>query len=195
VANYPLDATEPNFCLSCHIDGNAPGTPHPESAFSITEGNHAGLKCLECHDTARGSSGNGANTGCTLCHLEAHPRSETDVFHAGFANYPTGDAPPNVCLRCHAHGNTDTHGHPERTFPIASGNHSPFNCRDCHDESASAVNSRENTDCIGCHFGVHAHAGDQTQHSYGSTATQFRELQATGSHHFCLTCHPHGRAE
>jgi hypothetical protein len=194
VASYPTDRSQPNFCLACHIDGNAPGTPHPEGDFPIREGNHAGIECLSCHDTARGSSADGANTGCTLCHLGAHPRSETDVIHAGVSGYPAGDAPPNFCLGCHPHGNAESRGHPESVFPITHGPHSRWACRDCHDEAVSSVNSRENTDCVGCHTGQHANEGSNGEHREGGTGTRFRQLQATGSPHFCLECHPHGWA-
>lgn len=195
VADFPALPETPNFCLSCHPDGNAPGSSHPEDRFPIGEGHHSGIVCSACHDATRGSSGGGANTDCTHCHLGAHPRSQTDPMHAGVSGYPAGDAPPNFCLTCHPRGQADARPHPESVFPIASGHHEEFACNDCHDQGISPINSRENTDCIGCHTGEHADEQNNDDHQEGSTGTRFRALLATGSPHFCLECHPHGQAE
>jgi hypothetical protein len=192
VAGYPDNPEGPNFCLSCHPDGTASASSHPEDRFPIDEGHHSGIECLACHDTARGSSAGGANTDCIDCHLGAHPRGETDPMHSGVSGYPAGDAPVNFCLTCHPRGIADARSHPESVFPTQSGPHEPFTCNDCHNSAISAINSRENTDCVGCHTGEHAHEEERDEHWEQS---RFRELQAAGSPHFCLECHPHGRAE
>ena len=75
-----------------------PVQAHPESAFPIKSGNHAGIDCQQCHSL--GGTNSKANTSCVHCHA----RSKYDGIHARVRNYPQGAAAPNFCVDCHSHG-------------------------------------------------------------------------------------------
>lgn len=71
---------------------------HPEARFPIARGNHAGIRCAECH-TRAGANGRG-NTDCVRC----HPRSRYDELHAGVGRYAQRASAPNFCVTCHGRG-------------------------------------------------------------------------------------------
>jgi hypothetical protein len=114
-------------------------------------------------------------------------------MHQGIYGFPQDNPTTNFCLSCHQHGNTDVTTHPEQVFPISSGHHSRWACSECHNAAITPINSRESTDCVGCHIGQHSHVENQIVHSVQGNNSRFHDLQASGSPHFCLECHPHGR--
>ncbi|MDH4281205.1 MAG: hypothetical protein OEV36_01000, partial [Myxococcales bacterium] len=107
----PTTPTHPatGDCKGCHATSAwlpAIGGAHPESAFRIQSGAHSRYRndCASCHNPALGSPVGGANTDCVGCHDGTHTRSRMDSKHSGVRNYPSGAAPPNFCLNCHADG-------------------------------------------------------------------------------------------
>lgn len=106
-AMSPPHTTFPTTCESCHVETSwwpATGGGHPQTSFPIDEASPHFFGCTSCHDASRGPDAEGANTDCVNCHVGAHHRAAMDLRHAGMPEYPTGDAPPNFCLDCHATG-------------------------------------------------------------------------------------------
>lgn len=191
LTGYPIGDAPPNFCLTCHPNGNADVAPHPEERFPLATTQHAIVACLECHDTSLGSSIAGANTDCVGCHSGEHERAAMDLRHRGvhIPLYPTGPAAPNFCLNCHPTGQAPIALHPEAAFPIDSGGHEPFACGDCHDPELGSNVGGANSDCVGCHTGEHTRASTDGRHA-GVTGYP----AGTAAPNFCLTCHPSGSA-
>ena len=79
-----------------------PARPHPEAAFAIKSGNHAGIDCQQCHSL--GGVNSKANTSCVHCHA----RTKYDGKHTRVRSYPQGAAPANFCVGCHT-GGTRSH--------------------------------------------------------------------------------------
>jgi hypothetical protein len=114
-----------------------------------------------------------SNLDCASCHMDLY-NAQPD--HPG--------QKPTTCADCH---NTASWGaaHPEAAFPIASGAHANIACADCHDSTLGGPAKGANTNCLTCHAqGVcdpeHVGVG-----GYGYD---------TSKPHFCLTCHPDGKA-
>lgn len=104
---YPGHATFPTTCADCHTTSAwrpAMGGAHPEGAFPIANGAHAGIACLDCHDPSLGAPQRGMNTDCVGCHTGQHARSLLDSKHVEVPGYPAGAAAPNFCLECHPNG-------------------------------------------------------------------------------------------
>jgi hypothetical protein len=96
-------------CHDCHTTNAwkpAVGGTHPENAFPIANGPHSkyGDDCRSCHNPDLGSSVDGENADCVGCHDGEHSRARMDAKHNEEGDYPTGAAPPNFCLDCHADG-------------------------------------------------------------------------------------------
>ncbi len=96
-------------CEGCHTTAAwtpATGGNHPENAFPIESGAHSKYRndCVSCHDSTLGSPVGGADTDCVGCHDGDHSRAKMDAKHSEERDYPTGAAPPNFCLDCHADG-------------------------------------------------------------------------------------------
>jgi NAD-dependent SIR2 family protein deacetylase len=107
----PTTSTHPaaGDCLGCHATSAwlpATGGTHPESAFPIQSGAHSRYRndCAACHNASLGSPVMGDNADCVGCHDGEHARAEMDARHREQRDYPTGSAPPNFCLDCHADG-------------------------------------------------------------------------------------------
>jgi hypothetical protein len=103
---YPGHADFPTTCESCHTSSAwtpASGGLHPEGAFPIASGPHKEFECMECHNAALGPNDKD-NTDCVGCHTGKHTRNEVDPKHHEVSDYPSGNAPPNFCLDCHANG-------------------------------------------------------------------------------------------
>jgi hypothetical protein len=100
---YPGHQSFPTTCQDCHSTTAwkpAAGS-HPENLFPTT-GAHD-IPCADCHNASLGPNGRG-NADCVGCHTGAHTRARMDAKHGEERNYPTGAAPPNFCLDCHADG-------------------------------------------------------------------------------------------
>lgn len=91
----------PTTCDDCHsTEAWRPAGMHPEAAFPIRSGPHAGIECADCHDDDLGLPQNGANTDCKRCHPNsADLRDEHDDFPWSY-----DPEPPNFCLDCHPQG-------------------------------------------------------------------------------------------
>ncbi len=179
--------TFPETCADCHTsDGWRPALEgnHPELRFPIASGAHADAGCTECHDLGAGPSAGGANTVCIDCHV----RGSVDPAHTGIDGYAWNASAPHFCLTCHPDGQAANH--PDSQFPIGSGPHEGLTCASCHDRSRGPDRDGENTDCIGCHLGVH---------SQGRMADKHQEVGGyqwlPAQPNFCLRCHPRGFAE
>jgi hypothetical protein len=172
----------PTTCVDCHLTTNwmpALSGPHPEPKFSIADPAIHGVPCQSCHDINGGPSTGGANTMCTSC----HPQAVMDPFHGGVPTYAWDANNAHFCLTCHPNG-TAPH-HPESQFPIASGAHAGIACGDCHDKTLGVSTGGMNTNCIRCHTANRTNGDHSGVRNYTFDATM---------PHFCLTCHPRGRA-
>jgi len=183
---YPTGTAPVNFCLTCHPDGTASAARHPEALFPVETGPHSAFTCTDCHDATRGVNTGGANTNCVDCHTGEHDRATVDAAHAGRSGYPTGPAAPNFCLTCHPDGSAAAAAHPETRFSI-TGTHR-MECSDCHNTALGPNAGGQNTDCVGCHEGVHTRAQLDPKHSGVSGYPG-----DTSRPNFCLRCHPDGR--
>lgn len=99
---YPGHQDFSTTCTDCHTTKAwkpASGGAHPEQDFPIASGPHKVVECMECHDSALGPNGKN-NTDCVQC----HKRSKWDEKHHEVHDYPSGPAPVNFCLDCHARG-------------------------------------------------------------------------------------------
>jgi hypothetical protein len=188
VADYTFDPDDPDFCRGCHPAGNA--ETHPEPSFPITRLDHAGTGCNECHKSTLGSPVNGQNTDCVGCHRGSHSQAVMAETHSIVGGYRFISSQPNFCLGCHPNGVSLADGHPEATFPIATGAHVNQQCSDCHDPTLGSPLGGLNADCVGCHTGDHSQARMATTHQL---VPGYAFVSNNPS--FCLTCHPSGEAE
>ncbi|MGB3050237.1 MAG: hypothetical protein WBB42_04530 [Polyangiales bacterium] len=106
---FPGHEAFPTTCENCHTTNAwtpAVGGAHPENAFPIQNGAHSPYRndCVSCHNPDLGSSIGGENTDCVGCHNGNHTRANMDPKHLDVAGYPSGAAPRNFCLDCHADG-------------------------------------------------------------------------------------------
>jgi hypothetical protein len=146
---------KPTTCADCHNTASW-GAAHPEAAFPIATGAHAGITCNDCHEAALGSPAKGANTDCLRC----HPQSQADPQHVGTPGYAYDSNTKNFCLTCHPDGKAS--GHPEAKFPITRGNHAGIACNDCH-KSSLGTSYASNYDCWSCHTGQHRNSTHDPQ--------------------------------
>ena len=188
VSGYPAGPAEPNFCLTCHPTGSADGAAHPEAAFPIANGTHAGITCEQCHDASLGASVGGANTNCVDCHTGEHERRAVDPQHVGVSGYPAGSAAANFCLTCHPSGAADSARHPEDRFRISGGAHGGIDCNGCHNPALGSNVGGANSDCIGCHSGEHSQSRMDSKHR-GRRDYRFDASNPD----FCRDCHADGR--
>lgn len=121
-------------------------------------------------------------TDCVTCHLAQYQS----------ANPPHVGNFPQTCADCHSTSSWIPAlggAHPEASFPIASGAHQGITCQDCHDSSKGTSVGGANTDCIGCHTGEHSQT--RMANAHGGVS---RYMWDATMPHFCLSCHPSGRA-
>jgi hypothetical protein len=167
----------PRQCGSCH-DNEHWAPAHFQHPFSL-DGQHALTACQQCHV---GSPPVFAGTAkqCVGCHLSNFQGSPFPG-HADF---------PDTCRDCHTTSawKPATGPHPEAKFPIATGVHK-YPCLDCHN-SKLGPNSAANTDCVGCHDGVHQREVLDPIHQ----ALKLADYPTTPNQpaNFCLNCHPSG---
>jgi hypothetical protein len=173
-------------CASCHI--NVRWKPALEGrhsdAFIISEGPHAPIACLDCHQLGAASSKAGANTSCIGCHPDDATQADDHAGVTSVANIPYVYQPtvPNFCLQCHPAG---TAIHPDDKFALRSDHNVP--CADCHDRAAGNDKKGANVTCVEsrCHHTVSA-----TDGSEGHTGSDYGKARGDGSgRNFCHTCH------
>jgi Cytochrome c7 and related cytochrome c/Doubled CXXCH motif (Paired_CXXCH_1) len=188
-------------CFSCH-------QPDYEDAKAPVHMDLYPKQCGSCHDYARWApsrfahpfplDGRHALTPCWQCHQGSPPvfagtPSACEACHAGkfeSSTFPGHASFQRTCRDCHetAAWKPATGPHPEASFPISAGVHQGYGCLDCHDPARGA-NGLTNTNCVGCHDGVHDRAVVDPLH---------RDLGVTdypsGAQppNFCASCHPTG---
>lgn len=101
VPDYQFDADMPNFCLSCHPDGQA--DDHPEDRFPIASGPHD-MPCGDCHDADLGPSTDGENVSCIGCHTGEHSQGRMADTHDEEGDYQWQPDVPDFCRECHPRG-------------------------------------------------------------------------------------------
>jgi hypothetical protein len=188
-------------CVACH-------QPDYETAKKPLHMNLYPKQCGSCHDNRRWAparfrhpfplDGQHALTACWQCHVGTPPvfsgtPSDCVSCHPGkfeSSGLPGHASFQKTCRDCH-----DTFAwkgatgpHPEQSFTIASGVHQGYACLDCHDP-ARGRNSAVNTDCVGCHDGVHQRDVLDPVHQR-LDLTDYPAGAAPPN--FCLTCHPSG---
>ncbi|HET9953376.1 MAG TPA: hypothetical protein VFQ61_02670 [Polyangiaceae bacterium] len=169
-------ALYPTTCGGCHAQSHW----SPASFFHPfpLEGRHARAACAQCH-TGSPPRFQGTPGECFACH-------ESDYRGSPF---PGHSASPTSCGDCHTPSGWSpaTGLHPEDLFPIRTGVHQ-FACRECHDSSRGS-NGVDNTNCVGCHVGVHARSRLDPIH-LSLELTDYPTGDAPPN--FCLSCHPSG---
>lgn len=101
VAEYAFDSQTPNFCLSCHPDGQA--ADHPDSEFPLS-GAHGGIACGDCHNASLGPSTDGQNADCIGCHTGEHSMSRMNEVHQEEDGYSWQPDVHDFCRECHPRG-------------------------------------------------------------------------------------------
>jgi hypothetical protein len=180
-AKHPLHRTGdkdlyPKTCGSCH-ETKRFRPAHFAHPFPL-DGQHALTACWQCHV---GSPPVFAGTPreCLGCHVGDFASS----------NFPGHSAFQATCLDCHTTTGWQpaTGPHPEDLFAITSGPHQ-YACLDCHDRSRGD-NGAANTNCVGCHEGVHAREVlDPVHQELGLSDYPTGDAPPN----FCLSCHPSG---
>ncbi|MCC6624985.1 MAG: hypothetical protein IT385_27305 [Deltaproteobacteria bacterium] len=168
----------PTTCQTCHGDvAWVPSSFDHEATWPL-RGRHADAACASCHVAGVYA---GTPRVCYGCHA---------------ADYQATDNPPHLalgittaCVTCHNEASWTTSTFPGHgaLFPITSGPHSVFACRDCHVDPATDWGRFT---CTGCHTGQHQLARTNAHHTevagYGTALTTY------GVEGACLHCHPDG---
>jgi len=174
----PHDEAFPTECWVCHETDTWDRT-HFDHPYALT-GAHEGADCLGCH-TGEPPQWIGLPTACVGCHREDYDSS----LYPGHQTFST------TCTHCHS---TDAWvpavgaSHPDDQFRISSGAHANIACLDCHDVGLGSSVGGMNTDCVGCHTGVHSRSRMDSEHDGVSGYPT-----GPAPPNFCLECHPHGR--
>lgn len=154
-------------CQRCHTPAGWGGGNFLHGTFPLT-GAHARAACAKCH---AGGRFRGTPRACIACHRDKYQNTKNpNHAQAGFSTR---------CELCH---NT-TAWKParfdhNRFFPITSGKHKGFACRDCH----PGGNARTFT-CTNCH----AHTKDKMDKKHRKVGGYRYESGA------CYRCHPRGK--
>jgi len=153
-------------CVTCHLS-DYQGTTNPDH---VAQGFQT--DCEDCHTTSSWQGGAfnhaGVANGCVDCHLSEYQATSAP-------NHQQYGIPTN-CENCHT-TNQWSLGSFSHSFPISSGNHSGFQCIDCHTAATAPSFS-----CIDCH--THRQSEMNSEHSgvggysWSSSA--------------CYSCHPNG---
>jgi len=156
-----------NGCVVCHLDDyNGTTDPNHQAANLPTT-------CESCHDTNSWLGAtidhNGITNGCVVCHLDDYNQtSDPNHQNAGF---------PTICELCHV-TNTWQGADFDHDFPINSGDHSGFDCSDCHLQSQNY----SSFSCIDCH---EHNQGDMDDEHDGEGGYVWNS-------NACYNCHPDG---
>ena len=131
---------------------------HGRTGFPLA-GQHAQLKCTQCHATLVFSS---STTACADCHTDVH-RAELG----------------NACERCHSPKSwlvpDMAQRHNNTRFPLM-GPHATLPCQSCHVNEQKYEYVNVPTDCVGCHRNTY-------------DATNNPPHRATGFGTDCQACH------
>ena len=194
----------PQDCVSCHRpDYEIAKAPlHKQMQKNLYP-----LQCGSCHDTERWSpahfvhpfplDGQHALSECRQCHVGNPPQfagtpNQCLSCHGTefqSSSFPGHGAFQETCRDCHSTSawKPATGPHPEGKFAISTGVHQ-YPCLSCHNQSLG-LNGAANTDCVGCHDGVHERAVlDPIHQALG--LSDYPMGSAPGN--FCLNCHPSG---
>jgi hypothetical protein len=166
----------PKTCGACH-DTRSFRPAHFDHPFKL-DGEHALTACWQCHVGSPPVFA-GTPNRCIDCHADAFASS----------TFPGHESFPETCLDCHATSGWKpaTGPHPEAAFPVTGSVHE-YPCVDCHDQRRGA-NGAGNTNCVGCHEGVHQRSVlDSIHQDLG--LSEYPTGNAPPN--FCLTCHPSG---
>jgi hypothetical protein len=173
----------PTDCKRCHND--AGWKPFYHGGWPLT-GVHAAAQCVGCH-TGNPPKYLGTPRECVGCHLADYNRSP----------FPGHQTFSQICSDCHkTTGWKPAQGgaHPEAKFPITSGTHAGLLCTDCHNPARGSPIGGVNTDCTGCHLGVHGLTSMDAKHQGRSRGGMtYGSQRALNTPNFCLKCHPMGR--
>ena len=158
-------------CDSCHkpTDVGWHGQTFNHNQFFTLLGKHAQQACTACHKTGVYK---GTPRDCYSCHQADYQRTTTPSHVA--ASFPT------TCENCHngADG-TWTQGRFTHTwFPITSGKHRGFQCKDCHQNASTYTVFQCTTAC-------HPRSQMDSKHQ-GRSGYAYDSLR-------CYSCHPTGR--
>jgi hypothetical protein len=125
-----------NFdCSVCHSEQSWKDIEfdHNIAGFHL-EGQHVGVKCVDCHQLEDFSI---AQTDCNSCHLDVHQGKLGDMCNR--CHSPTGWSEMNVIA---VHSNT--------SFPL-TGAHLTLDCKACHVGEVENEFSFLDTECFNCH--------------------------------------------
>ncbi|MCP3914042.1 MAG: hypothetical protein GY711_00625 [bacterium] len=153
-------------CITCHLDDyNATTDPDHQAEMFPTE-------CQQCHSTLHWTPASfdhgGISNGCIDCHADDYANtSDPDHQQVGF---------PTACEVCHNTSNWHNTSW-NHSFPINNGDHSNFDCIDCH-----TTGSFPQFSCIDCH----EHRQSETDDEHDDVPGYVYSSPA------CLACHPDG---
>lgn len=174
-----LAASFPTSCETCHgVSAWKPALFDHQAIWPL-RGQHLVASCVSCHD-------NGVYEGtprdCVGCHLVDYDTSDNPSHQALSLS--------KTCQSCHDETAWATDRYPghDSQFVTSTGDHSRYDCRDCHTDPTS---DWDLFSCTGCHEGEHTLARMNAKHDeepgYQST------LDTYGVERGCLHCHPDGR--
>jgi len=154
-------------CDTCHSQATWFPARLRHDNFWPLRGAHATTDCFQCHE---GERYGGTPTTCIDCHRDDYVTA-ADPAHAAFGM-------STRCESCHTETTWEqvrSNWHESR-FPIARGEHSGLECKDCHFEGLPP----QNFTCIGCH------GRSDTDRHHGGVGGYVWENFA------CFACHPSG---
>jgi hypothetical protein len=163
------NAHDTTQCLVCHPQGRAYDRALHTQYPIATNSTHAATACGECHTT-----GDYNAYSCTGCHTQ--PPMAT--AHSGVPSYAWNSAD---CVACHPDGTVFTRAQHLPRFPVSSGAHAGFPCKDCHADGKNW----KSFFCIACHTDNHLCAVMDGKHTSVNTYTC--------NDNACYACHPNGK--
>jgi hypothetical protein len=173
-------------CASCHatVHWDPALEGRHSDAFLVSDGPHAPIACLDCHQLGLQPSKAGANTNCIQCHPNDAKQVDDHSGVTSVANVPYiyQASVPNFCLQCHPAG---TAIHPDDKFALRADHAVP--CADCHDRGAGKDKKGGNVTCVEsrCH-----HTLRSTDGTEGHSGGDYTKARGNGSsRNFCHTCH------
>ena len=177
-------------CLSCHT-----GTP---PVFHGTS-----KACFDCHradyekENARHPAHAKRPHTCETCHDttsfkdQAPQATDEDDDEASSDAGAGAESPPDAATPIAATSgakaapaspsDTGAPRHPEKRFPIKTGDHATIDCKTCHDRGGK--NGKGNTDCVQCHERAEFDERHEDVEAYPKGAA---------APNFCVNCHTHG---
>ncbi len=154
-------------CSNCHTTIAWSPSFFDHDKYWPLEGAHRRVRCTSCHPNGRYK---GTPKECISCH-------QKDYERAGHYE-PAFPTTCNVCHSMNSWEGAQFAGH-DRYFPITTGNHSGFKCKECHTTSYKSFNCLE--PCHGKAETTAQHEGEVSGFVYESKA--------------CYRCHPTGEGD